>query len=30
MKATLEEVENEASENLRRVINGETIVVYQG
>jgi antitoxin (DNA-binding transcriptional repressor) of toxin-antitoxin stability system len=30
MKATLEEVENGASEYLHRVIDGETIVVYQG
>jgi antitoxin (DNA-binding transcriptional repressor) of toxin-antitoxin stability system len=30
MKATLEEVENEASEYLHRVIDGETVVVYQG
>jgi len=30
MKATLEQVENEAAEYLQRVIGGETIVVYQG
>ena len=30
MKATLEQVENEAAEYLHRVIEGETIVVYQG
>lgn len=30
MKATIEEVENEAAEYLHRVIEGETIVVYQG
>lgn len=30
MKATLEEVESGASEYLHRVIEGETIVVYQG
>jgi antitoxin (DNA-binding transcriptional repressor) of toxin-antitoxin stability system len=30
MKATLEEVENEASEYRHRVIDGETIVVYEG
>jgi antitoxin (DNA-binding transcriptional repressor) of toxin-antitoxin stability system len=30
MKATLEEVENGASEYFRRVIDGETVVVYQG
>jgi len=30
MKATLEEVENGASEYLHRVIDGETIIVYQG
>ena len=29
MKATLEEVESRASEYLRRVIDGETVVVYQ-
>jgi antitoxin (DNA-binding transcriptional repressor) of toxin-antitoxin stability system len=30
MKATLEQVENEAAEYFHRVIDGETIVVYQG
>ena len=30
MKATLEEVENGASEYFQRVIDGETVVVYQG
>jgi antitoxin (DNA-binding transcriptional repressor) of toxin-antitoxin stability system len=30
MKATLEEVENEAAAYFQRVIGGETIVVYQG
>ena len=30
MKATLEEVENGASEYFHRVIDGETVVVYQG
>lgn len=30
MKATLEEVENEAAEYFHRVIDGNTIVVYQG
>lgn len=30
MKVTLEQVENEAAEYLHRVIDGETIVVYQG
>lgn len=30
MKATLEEVENGAAEYLHRVIDGETVVVYQG
>jgi len=30
MKATLDQVENEAAEYFHRVIDGETIVVYQG
>jgi antitoxin (DNA-binding transcriptional repressor) of toxin-antitoxin stability system len=30
MKATLEQVENEAAEFFHRVMSGETIVVYQG
>ncbi len=30
MKVTLEEVLSEASQYLHRVIDGETIVVYQG
>ena len=30
MKATIEQVENEAAEYLHRVLDGETIVVYQG
>jgi len=30
MKATLEQVENEAAEYLHRVLDGETIVVYKG
>lgn len=30
MKATLEEVEKEAAEYLHRVMDGETIVVYEG
>lgn len=30
MKATLDQVENEAAEYFHRVIGGETIVVYQG
>jgi antitoxin (DNA-binding transcriptional repressor) of toxin-antitoxin stability system len=30
MNATLEEVESGAAEYLHRVIDGETIVVYQG
>ncbi len=30
MKATLDQVENEASEYFHRVIGGETVVVYQG
>lgn len=30
MKATLEEVENQTAEYFHRVIEGETIVVYQG
>jgi antitoxin (DNA-binding transcriptional repressor) of toxin-antitoxin stability system len=30
MKATLEQVENGAAEYFHRVIDGETIVVYQG
>ena len=30
MKATLQEVEKEAAEYLHRVIDGETVVVYQG
>jgi len=30
MNATLEQVENEAAEFLHRVIDGETILVYQG
>lgn len=30
MKATLEEVENEAAAFLHRVLDGETIVVYSG
>jgi len=30
MKATLDQVENEAAEYFNRVIDGETIVVYQG
>jgi antitoxin (DNA-binding transcriptional repressor) of toxin-antitoxin stability system len=30
MKATIEEVENEPTEYLHRVMDGETIVVYQG
>jgi len=30
MKATIEEVESGAAEYLHRVIDGETIVVYQG
>ncbi|HEX9984878.1 MAG TPA: type II toxin-antitoxin system Phd/YefM family antitoxin [Thermoanaerobaculia bacterium] len=30
MKATLEQVENQAAEYLHRVIEGETVVVYQG
>jgi antitoxin (DNA-binding transcriptional repressor) of toxin-antitoxin stability system len=30
MKATLDQVENEVSEYFHRVIDGETIVVYQG
>jgi len=30
MKATLEQVESKAAEYLHRVIDGETIVVYQG
>lgn len=30
MKATLDQVENEAAEYFHRVIRGETIVVYQG
>lgn len=30
MKATIEQVENQPAEYLRRVMDGETIVVYQG
>jgi len=30
MKATLQEVEKEAAEYLHRVMDGETIVVYEG
>jgi antitoxin (DNA-binding transcriptional repressor) of toxin-antitoxin stability system len=30
MKATLEQVENKAAEYFHRVIDGETVVVYQG
>jgi antitoxin (DNA-binding transcriptional repressor) of toxin-antitoxin stability system len=30
MNATIEQVENEAAEYFHRVIDGETIVVYQG
>lgn len=30
MKATLEQVEHGAAEYLHRVIDGETVVVYQG
>jgi antitoxin (DNA-binding transcriptional repressor) of toxin-antitoxin stability system len=30
MKATLEQVENETAEYFHRVIDGETVVVYQG
>ena len=30
MKATIEEVENGAAKYLHRVIDGETVVVYQG
>ena len=30
MKATLDQVENEAAEYFHRAIGGETIVVYQG
>ena len=30
MKATLDQVENKAAEYFHRVIDGETIVVYQG
>jgi antitoxin (DNA-binding transcriptional repressor) of toxin-antitoxin stability system len=30
MKATLDQVENEAAEYFHRVIGGETVVVYQG
>jgi antitoxin (DNA-binding transcriptional repressor) of toxin-antitoxin stability system len=30
MKATLDQVENAAAEYFHRVIDGETIVVYQG
>ena len=30
MKATLQEVEQGAAEYLHRVIDGETVVVYQG
>jgi len=30
MKATLEEVEKEAAEYLHRVLDGETIIVYEG
>ena len=30
MKATLEEVQNGPAEYLHRVLDGETIVVYQG
>jgi len=30
MKATLEQLENEAAKYFQRVIDGETIVVYQG
>jgi antitoxin (DNA-binding transcriptional repressor) of toxin-antitoxin stability system len=30
MKATLEEVENEAATYLHRVLDGETVIVYRG
>lgn len=30
MKATIEELENDTAEYLHRVIDGETVVVYQG
>jgi antitoxin (DNA-binding transcriptional repressor) of toxin-antitoxin stability system len=30
MKATIEEVEKEAAEYLHRVLDGETIVIYEG
>jgi antitoxin (DNA-binding transcriptional repressor) of toxin-antitoxin stability system len=30
MKATLEQVENGAADYLHRVLDGETIVIYQG
>jgi antitoxin (DNA-binding transcriptional repressor) of toxin-antitoxin stability system len=30
MKATLEQVENEATKYFHRVMSGETIVIYQG
>jgi len=30
MKATLQEVEQAAAEYLHRVIDGETVIVYQG
>ncbi|HEX8409494.1 MAG TPA: type II toxin-antitoxin system Phd/YefM family antitoxin, partial [Thermoanaerobaculia bacterium] len=30
MKATVEEVKSGAAEYLRRVLNGETVVVYDG
>ena len=30
MKATIEEVEHGAAEYLHRVIDGETVIVYQG